>query len=84
MAAAFMSSIPLGVATGVAVIAHVLMQEVGDFAILLEKGVTRMRALKWNLSPGSMTIPGALLAYEGLQQLPPLNATILALSAASF
>jgi len=84
IAAAFMASIPLGVATGVAVIAHELPQEVGDFAILLENGFSRMRALKWNLISGSTTIPGALLAYVGLQQLPQFNATILALSAASF
>jgi zinc and cadmium transporter len=84
IAAAFMSSVPLGVATGVAVIAHELPQEVGDFAILLENGFRRMRALKWNLISGSTTIPGALLAYVGLQQAPQFNATILALSAASF
>lgn len=84
IAAAFMSSVPLGIATGIAVIAHELPQEVGDFAILLENGFTRMRALKWNLISGSTTIPGALLAYVGLQQLPQFNTTILALSAASF
>lgn len=84
MAAAFMSSVPLGVATGIAVIAHELPQEVGDFAILLDNGFSRLRALKWNLISGSTTIPGALLAYVGLQQLPQFNATILALSAASF
>jgi zinc and cadmium transporter len=84
IAAAFMSSVPLGVATGVAVMAHELPQEVGDLAILLENGFTRMRVLKWNLISGSTTIPGALLAYVGLQQLPQLNAIILALSAASF
>jgi len=84
MAAAFMSSVPLGIATGIAVIAHELPQEVGDFAILLDNGFTKMRALKWNLISGSTTIPGALLAYVGLQHLPQFNATILALSAASF
>ncbi len=84
IAAAFMSSVPLGIATGIAVIAHELPQEVGDFAILLDNGFTRMRALKWNLISGSTTIPGALLAYIGLQQAPQLNAAILALSAASF
>jgi zinc and cadmium transporter len=84
IAVAFMSSVPLGVATGIAVIAHELPQEVGDFAILLENGFTRTRALKWNLISGSTTIPGALFAYMGLQQLPQLNTTILALSAASF
>jgi zinc and cadmium transporter len=84
IAAAFMSSIPLGIATSVAVIAHELPQEVGDFAILLDNGFTRMRALKWNLISGSTTIPGALLAYVGLQHLPQFNAAVLALSAASF
>ncbi len=84
IAAAFMSSVPLGVATGIAVIAHELPQEVGDFAILLESGFTRAQAFKWNFISGSTTMPGALLAYAGLQQLPQLNATILALSAASF
>ncbi|MEO5864789.1 MAG: ZIP family metal transporter [Nitrospiraceae bacterium] len=57
IAAAFMSSVPLGVATGIAVIAHELPQEVGDFAILLDNGFTRMRALKWNLISGITTIP---------------------------
>jgi zinc and cadmium transporter len=84
IAAAFMSSVPLGIATGIAVIAHELPQEVGDFAILLDNGFTRMRALKWNLISGVTTIPGALLAYAGLQHLPQFNAIILAFSAASF
>lgn len=87
IAAAFMSSVPLGVATEIAVIAHELPQEVGDFAILLDNGATRMRVLKWNLISGSMMVPGGLLAYlayVGLQQLPQFNATILVLSSASF
>ena len=84
IAAAFLSSVPLGIATGIAVIAHELPQEVGDFSILLDSGFSSRRALTWNLVSGSTTIPGALLAYVGLQQLPQFNATILALSAASF
>ena len=68
IAAAFMSSVPLGIATGIAVIAHELPQEVGDFAILLDNGFSPRRALTWNLVSGSTTIPGALLAYVGLQQ----------------
>jgi len=84
IAAAFMSSVPLGIATGLAVIAHELPQEVGDFAILLDNGFSPRRALTWNLVSGSVTIPGALLAYIGLQLVPQFNATILAFSAASF
>jgi zinc and cadmium transporter len=84
IAAAFMSSVPLGIATGIAVIAHELPQELGDFAILLDNGFSKMRALKWNLISGSATIPGALVAYMGLQRVPEFNAVFIALSAASF
>ncbi len=38
IAAAFYASIPLGIATALAVLAHEIPQEVGDFAILLESG----------------------------------------------
>ena len=84
IAAAFLSSIPLGIATGIAVLAHELPQELGDFAILLDNGFTPKRALLWNLASGSTTIPGAVFAYLGLQQLPQWTAVILALSASSF
>lgn len=84
IAAAFLSSIPLGIATGIAVIAHEVPQEVGDFAILLDSGFTRRRALMWNLVSGSTTVIGALLGYLALQHMPEFNAMILAVSAASF
>jgi zinc and cadmium transporter len=73
IAAAFMSSVPLSIATGIAVIAHELPQEVVDFAILLGNGFSPRRALTWNLVSGSTTIPGALLAYVGLQQASQFN-----------
>lgn len=84
IAAAFLSSIPLGIATGIAVIAHELPQEVGDFAVLLDSGFTRGRALKWNLISGAATLPGALLGYIALERSQGLIAPILALSAAGF
>ena len=84
ISAAFISSIPLGIVTGIAVIAHELPQEVGDFAVLLDNGFSRGRALKWNLISGSATIPGALLGYLSLEESHRLMGPILALSAASF
>lgn len=84
LTAAFLASVPLGVATGIAVIAHELPQEVGDFAVLLDSGFTRDRALKWNLISGMATLPGALLGYVALEQSQGFIAPILALSAASF
>jgi zinc and cadmium transporter len=84
IAAAFLSSVPLGIATGIAVIAHELPQEVADFAVLLDNGFSRRQALKWNLISGVATLPGALLGYVGLEQSRGLIGPILALSAASF
>ena len=84
IAVAFMTSIPLGIATAMAVIAHEVPQEVGEFAILLDAGYGRAKALLLNTLSASMTLPGGVLAWfwlAGAQQAVPY---VLALSAASF
>ena len=48
IAAAFLTSVPLGIGVSLAVIAHEVPQEVGDFAILLEAGFSPRRAFVWN------------------------------------
>lgn len=63
IAGAFLLSLPLGIATGLAVISHEIPQELGDFAILLESGYSRTRALLYNLVSSLATLPGALLGY---------------------
>jgi zinc and cadmium transporter len=84
IAAAFLVSFPLGVATALAVIAHEVPQEVGDFAILLHSGYQRGRALLLNLLSSAATLPGALLGYLFLAEVKGAVPYILALSAASF
>ncbi len=84
IAAAFLTSIPLGVATAIAVIAHEIPQEVGDFAILLESGYSRRKALVLNTLSADTTLPGALVAYFWLADARELVPYVLALSAASF
>lgn len=84
IAAAFISSVPLGVATGLAVIAHEIPQEVGDFAILLNGGYSRSRAYLYNMLSSLSTLPGAIIAYFFLNQVQMAVPHILALSAASF
>lgn len=84
IAVAFMTSIPLGIATALAVIAHEIPQEVGEFAILLDAGYSRSRALMLNAFSASMTLPGGILAWfwlTGTQEAVPY---VLGLSAASF
>jgi zinc and cadmium transporter len=84
IAAAFLTSIPLGVAAAFAVIAHEVPQEVGDFAILLDSGYGRMKALVLNGLSAAATLPGALAAYFWLGETRGAVPYILAISAASF
>lgn len=84
LAAAFLSSTPVGVGAGLAVIAHEVPQEVGDFAILLDAGYSRGKALAWNLLSASATFAGATVAYVGLRLLLNVTPYVLAVSAASF
>lgn len=84
IAAAFATSLPLGIATSLAVAAHELPQEVGDFAILLDGGYPRGRALLLNSLSALATFPGAILAYVSLVAFQGAIPYITALSAASF
>lgn len=84
IAAAFITSIPLGIATALAVLAHELPQEVGDFAILLDSGYGRMKAFVLNTLSAAATLPGAVAAYFWLDEMSDAVPYVLALSAASF
>lgn len=84
IAAAFLTSIPLGMATAFAVIAHEVPQEIGDFAILLDNGYSRTKAFILNSLSAAATLPGAVAAYFWLSEVSQVMPFILALSAASF
>ncbi len=84
IAAAVMTSVPLGVSTALAVAAHEIPQEVGDFAILLHAGYTRRRALLLNVTSGLASAGGAIVALVALNQVPVILPYCLALAAASF
>jgi zinc and cadmium transporter len=80
---AVLTSVPLGLNTAMAVAAHEIPQEVGDFAILLAAGYSRRRAMVLNLLSGASGIAGALLAYAAVEVLPSIRPYVLALSSAS-
>ena len=84
IAAAFLASVPLGVTTAIAVIAHEVPQEIGDFAILLDRGYGRGRALLLNGLSAAATLPGAVLAWFWLEGARTAVPYVLAVSAASF
>jgi zinc and cadmium transporter len=84
IAAGFLTAPPLGVATAMAVIAHEVPQEVGDFAILLDSGYGRMKALVLNALSAAVTLPAAVGAYIWLAAMREAVPYMLGLSAASF
>ena len=83
IAAAFLQSTELGVVTAVAIIAHEIPQEVGDFLILLHSGYSRARALAMNLLSSTATVVGGVIGYYSLQFIADLEATLLGIVAAS-
>ena len=83
IAAAVMTSVPLGINTAVAVAAHEIPQEVGDVAILLAAGYSRKRALLLNLVSGASGIVGACLAFAMVRVIPDIRPYVLAFSSAS-
>jgi zinc and cadmium transporter len=83
IAAAFLQSIEVGIIAAVAIIAHEIPQEVGDFLILLHSGYTRTRALAINLLSSLATIVGGLIGYFGLRAVAEWEATLLGVVAAS-
>jgi zinc and cadmium transporter len=83
IAAAFLTDLHLGIVTALAIIAHEIPQEVGDFAILLHSGYGRMRALQMNLVSGFASVAGGVLGYFALQNMRPWIPMMLAFAAAS-
>ncbi len=61
--AAFLISVPTGIATAIAIAAHEIPQEVGDFGILLKGGMKRSRVLFWNVVSALATLATALLTF---------------------
>lgn len=84
IAASFLLSLPLGIVTGLSVIAHEIPQETGDFAILLNSGYSKSRALILNTASSLSTVPAAIMAYYALEATEGLVPYIMSVSAASF
>jgi zinc and cadmium transporter len=84
IAAAVLTSVPLGVTTALAVAAHEIPQEVGDFAILLRSGCSRGRAFTLNLLSALGGVLGAVSMLAMSQWLPGALPYVLSFAAGSF
>jgi zinc and cadmium transporter len=83
IAASFLADAKLGVAATVAIVAHAVPQQVGDFAVLIHSGFTRARAFAYNVAVGIATLAGALAGYHALAGMQQILPTVLAIAAAS-
>jgi zinc and cadmium transporter len=83
IAAAFLANTELGIVTSLAIIAHEVPQEIGDFLILLHSGYSKTRALLLNMLSSAAMVLGGVLAYYALQTMQQWIPTLLGLAAAS-
>jgi zinc and cadmium transporter len=83
IAAAFLADTQLGIVTALAIIAHEVPQEVGDFLILLHSGYSKRHAFLLNLLSSVAMVVGGVLAYFALQTMEQWVNTLIALAAAS-
>jgi len=83
IAAAFLQSTELGFIAALAIIAHEIPSEVGDFLILLHSGYTRARALALNLLSSLATLVGGVGGYYLLPVFAQWEAALLGIVAAS-
>ena len=84
IAAAVLTSIPLGITTALAVATHEIPQEVGDVAILLRAGYSRGRAFTLNVLSGIGGILGAVGMMAASHVVPHLLPYVLAFAAGNF
>jgi zinc and cadmium transporter len=63
IAAAFLVSVPTGIVTTIAVAAHEIPQEIGDFGLLLSKGMARRKVLIVNILSALATTLAAVIVY---------------------
>jgi zinc and cadmium transporter len=84
IASAFLIDYRLGVVTALATAAHEIPQEIGDFGILLSKGLTRSKVITINLLSALATVVAAVITFFIGPQIEPLLPVVLAITAGFF
>jgi zinc and cadmium transporter len=84
IAAAFLADTRLGVVTSLAIIAHEIPQEVGDYIVLLNAGFSRARALFFNAVSGLAAVAGGVVGYFVVGPWQAYFPYLLVVAASSF
>ena len=81
--ASFLVSIPVGIATSLAVILHEIPHEIGDFAALIHGGLDKKRAIFYNFVSGLTAVLGTLFALVLSQYVVGINNVLIPFAAAN-
>lgn len=84
IAAAFLADVQLGIVTALAIVAHEIPQEVGDYIVLLNAGLSRRRALVYNALSGLAAVAGGVLGYFVVGPWEALFPFLLVVASSSF
>lgn len=84
IAAAFLADVRLGVVTAMAIVAHEIPQEAGDYIVLLNAGFSRARALAYNALSGLASVLGGVVGYVAMGPFESLFPYLLVVASSSF
>lgn len=84
IAGSFLVSVPMGVATTLAIIFHEIPQEIGDFGSLIYGGFSRKKALLFNFLTALISFLGAGIVLALNSSLPHLNQFLIPFAAGGF
>lgn len=84
LAASFLVSIPLGIATIIAIIAHELPQQLGIFGVLVKGGFTRNKAIIYSFLAQSTIILGAIIGYVASGMIEGITVFLVPFAAGNF
>lgn len=84
ISAAFLTNPYLGLITSLAILAHEIPQQTGDFIVMLNAGFTRRRAFFYSLSNTATAMAGTLIGYHTLGRAQELIPYVLTLASAGF
>lgn len=84
IAAAYLVSIPVGIAATIAVLFHEIPQELGDFAVLLHSGFSKKKALLFNFLSALTAVLGMLVGFFFLQSFHEYLPYVISIGAGGF
>ncbi len=80
----YLASVPIGIATTIAVVLHEIPQEIGDFGVLLHAGYSKKKALFFNFLSALTAVAGTALALLAGESTAAITSFLLPFAAGGF